>query len=587
MSLDVTNLNLVPTVDPRINVQKLSKLLYGIESTGSDSLFNVVPLTTASINGINASINPSNNQVVVDRKVYLQMQFLLTFTGNSTVLGVPLLQCPGLPVSGVSNFPNAQYYDAPRAYGLSNTMSILTAQLNGTPITTNLRDYMRALTRYGNNHNCQDQITGYSPTMLDQSLNYDDMIAFNNRNPMAGYGDNYYQTPRGGFINAVVERNDATGLPGDIAVVRLTLMEPLFLSPLNTACREDLPGFVQLSSLQIIAKFSGRGSNNEGLISTLWSHNPTSPSTFSSFETLVIPGNCNLIYFQITPPLDYVIPKTIVYDYVEPYLSKTDKASVPAGSQVVGISLNSIQLNSIPERVYIWIDKKDPDYSMTDTDTYFSIEQLSITFNGKSGILGTATPDMLYNIAVRNKTNSNYRQFRRDVGSVLCLRFGEDIPLNTLLAPGSRGSYDFSATFSATNNYSVAVTPSISVLFIYAGTFTISNGRCLTNLGIITQNDVLSVKQSGQVPIPAVIPLNSLGGCSENMQGGFGWSDFTNFFKKIGRTAIDIGKEIVPALAPQYTPAIKAADVLARTIGFGSAVGGKKLSRQKMLKMLR
>lgn len=584
MSLDVNSLHLIPTIDPRLDIQKLQKLLYGIESVSTNNLFRVFPINNITPSGFSITANPSNNKVFVDRKLYNQVQFILTWTGVSGGAGIPLLQCPGLPTApGVSNFPNAQYYDAPRAYGLSNSISNVAISLNGQGVTTNLQQYIRALTRYSNSVECQDQLCGYSPNMLDQFVEYKNGNGFA-RDPLRGYGDNPYQCPRGGFINAIVLRNDSTGV-ADTAQVQLTLMEPVYLSPMNNWCgRDEEPSFVQLATISETITFSGRGTNNQNLISTLWSHSSLSPSTFTSFNVSTPDGGSNFIYLEMEPPLDLVIPPTIVYPYVEPYYLQTQKTVVTAGTTANGMQLDNIQLTSIPERVYIWVNKRDQDYSWTDSDTYFAINKIDITFNTKSGILSTATPEMLYNMAVRNKTNSNYRQFVKDVGSVLCLRFGEDIPLSNLLAAGSRGSYNFTATISATNNSSQDIVPSINVLFIYTGTFTISNGSCYKNIGLLTENNVLAVKQSNEEPIPSAPPFDALG--TGTMMGGVNWSNVLRKLKKIARFGIEVGKRVVPKLAPQYLPVVQAADILARKAGFGSAVGGRRLSRKQMLEMM-
>lgn len=592
MSLDSSNLNLIPTIDPRLDVEKLQKLLYGVETVSSDSLFKVFPITNINQKSFSVSANPSNQGVFIDRKIFLQVPFVLNFTGNSGLAGRTLLQCPGLS-STVSLAGNTAYYDAPRAYGLSNSLSTLKVQFNGEDVSTNLQEYIRALTRYSNNVECQDKDLGFSPTMLDQSLNYSDLNGFA-RDPLRGYGDNPLQCPRGGFINCVVTRNDSTGTDADQATVVLTLMEPLYLSPLANMCRTEQPSFYDQATLSVTGTFNGRGNTNQGLISTLWSHSTSSLSTFSSFNVTVNSGGANLMYLEMKPPLGMPMPVSTVYDYVEPYYLSTIKGP-QLSNQQVNLQSDNVQLNSIPERVYIWVNKQDSDATWTDTDTYFSIEQIGITFNTRGGILETASPEMLYHISNRNFTNSNYRQFRKDVGSVLCLRFGEDIPLANLLVPGSRGSFNFQLKVLATNNYGVTVTPQVNMLFIYTGTFKIQNGRCYKNIGILTQQDVLSVIESKQAPVPSKPPFNALGtgGLSGGaMIGGFSWGDFLNFFKKAGRTALDIGKKVVPVLAPEYAPVVDVADKIARSVGVGrkgkggTQIGGKKLSRAQMLHML-
>ena len=585
MSLDVSSLHLVQSIDPRLDIEKLSKLLYPVETTGTDNLFRFFPINNITPSGFTVSANPSNNQVFVDKKIYNQIKFILTFIGQSAGAGINLLQCAGLPttLTALQNAGNTAYYDAPRAYALSNTMSNVAISLNGSKVDTNLQQYIRALTRYGNNVQCQDQDLGYSPTMLDQSQQYSDLDGFA-RDPLRGYGDNPYQCPRGGFINALVTRNDSTGLAGDVAIVELTLMEPVYLSPMSNACDGDEPGFVQLNTITETVTFSGRGINNQGLVSTLWSHSTESKSTFSSFNVTTPVGSSNLIYLEVQPPLEMIIPKTIVYPYVEPYYLQTEKGNTIVSGTSANVVFDNVQLSSIPERVYIWATKRDQDYTWTDTDTYLGIDLLNITFNTKPGIVSTAEREQLYNISVRNKTNSNYRQFIQDVGSVVCLRFGQDIPLNNLLAGGSRGSYNFTGNVTLKNNYAVNVIPSINFLFIYSGTFTISNGRCIKNIGLLTDYDVLTTKQQNEMPIPSPPPYNALG--SGRLQGGISWGDFLSFAKKVGRAGINAAKFVVPKLAPEFSPVVTAADILAKKAGFGSAVGGKRMSRKHMLKML-
>ena len=602
MSLSSSNLNLIPTIDPRLDVEKLQKLLYGVETVASDSLYKVFPITSINSSNFSVTANPSNKGVFIDRKIFLQIKFILTFNGNSGSAGRTLLQCAGLP-STVSTAGNTAFYDAPRAYGLSNSLSSIKVQFNGADVSTNLQEYIRALTRYSNNVECQDKDLGFSPTMLDQSLNYSDLAGFN-RDPLRGYGDNDLQCPRGGFINCVVTRNDSTGTNNDVAIVELTLMEPIYLSPMANMCRSEQPSFYDQSTLSINGNFKGRGNTNQGLISTLWSHSTSSLSTFSSFNVVADAGSSNLIYLELKPPLGLPMPMSTVYDYVEPFYTSTIKSAQLTRTQA-NLKGDNIQLNSIPERVYIWVNKQDADSTWTDTDTYFSIEQIGITFNTRSGILQEASPEMLYTIANRNFTNSNYRQFRKDVGSVLCLRFGEDIPLANLLVPGSRGSYDFVANVSATNNYSVTVTPQINFLFMYTGTFKIENGTCSKHVGILTQQDVLNVIESKQAPIPSKPPFNALGSgalMGGSMMGGFSWGEFLDFFKKAGRTAINVGKAVAPILAPQFVPGLEVADRVASAVGVGrrsaprrsapsrssggTQIGGKKLSRTQMLNML-
>jgi len=587
MSLGLERLNLIETIDPRIDTQKLNKMLYGVENTGLQNTYTVYPVTNYSASNITVQCNPPNRDVMVTPEFFMNVIFQLTFSGTSAGAGIPLLQAAGLPAAAGINPGNA-YYDAPRANALSKATNTISVAINGEAFATNLNQYVRALERYHNDIYEQDINLSYTPTMLDQSLQYSDLVGFA-RSELRGYGDNPLQNPRGGFQGALITRNDSTGAPGDIAQVTLSLTEPIYMSPLAHG-NHRAPSFTQIDTINIIQTLGGRGNGVfGGLAGALWSHAvPAGPvSTFTNVSVSVL--GANAIFQYITAPLTLPKQLTLVYPYVNPVYYATEQPAIAAGApigqpQVTSqLNLNNVQLNSIPNKVYLWVGKRDMDNSMTDTDTYLQITNVSITFNNQPGILGSADQQSLYRISTRNGCNENFRQWSYNCGSVLCLKFGEDIPLGSdLLAAGSRGSYNFSAQVTVANNFAAGVVPQVSALFIQTGTVTISNGEVMKNVGILTDNDVLNTKAQGGQPIQAADSSSALG-------GGF-WNDFLNVFKRIGRTAINVAKPAVAALAPEFMPIVTGADVLAKNLGFGrmqQARGGQKLSRQKMLAMMR
>lgn len=594
-NLSLEKLHLVPTIDPRIDILKLEKLLYGVEMVGTENTYKTYPVNGYSTSSIVFTANPPNMNNFVDRKFYMQVKFTLTFRGTSAGAGVFLLQCPGLPsASGVSSGNGAAYYDAPRSNPLSNAMTNLQVSLNGESTSTNLSQYIRALKRYHNSAYNQDRLSSSFPSMQDQFLNYYDGQGFA-RSELRGYGDNVLQCPRGGYQFALVTRNDSSGVSGqDVATVELTTFEPLYISPLNVSNYQEQPFFHGISTCDINISLGGRGSSSfGGLVGSLWSH-AQAPSNFSTIDSVNVDiNNVSALFHYITPPLSFHIPKQIVYGLSLPNYIATSFSNAPmsAGSELT-LAYSNVQLNSIPEKVYIWVSKIDTAVSYLDTDTYFSITNLDIDFNNKPGVLASASQLDLYNISIRNGLDMNFRQFVKDCGSVICLKFGEDIPLSNLLAPGVSGSFQFSANIRCKNNYNTSIAPTISMLFVNAGTYTIENGACYKNNGILTPQDVLNTQVSNQHKEPAPPAHDALGGIS--------WGEIVSFFKKAGRAAIDVGKKIVPVLAPEFTPVVTGADVLARNLGFAlpkkrkavkrgtkkMAHGGVKLTRKQMLSMM-
>ena len=585
MSLGLSRINLVKTVDPRIDIEKLQKHLYAVENCAIQNTYQTFPVSNASPTNIAAVCNPPNRGVFVDPLFFLEVIFVITFNGVSAGDGIALLQCAGLqlttsppPVSGTT--VGNMYYDAPRAYPLSEAISNVQVTMNNDNNSTNLNVYHRALTRYLNNVDCQDGYESYTPSMLDQFLEYSQGVG-TARSELTSYSHNPLQCPRGGFIDCTVQKNTSTG-DSDQAVVYLHVMEPMYLSPLSYGCNFKRPAFLQLDTVTLNVNFGGRGTGPlGGLAGALWSHADVSASFPASMitSTSVSIAMAQFNFHYMTPPLSMELPKQIAYPYTQPiYYSTVNTNAIASGAEGI-INLQNIQLNSIPQKMYLWVALQDVATDMTKTDTYLEIKKVNITFNNSTGILASASEYDLYNISRRNGFNGSWRQFSNDVGSVVCLQFGEDIPLSSdILAAGTRGSYNFSAQLTVNNNYGTSIVAVASALFIHEGVFVIDSGKCYREVGILTQNEVLDTKKDDH---PAVDQPDALAAA-----GGLSWSEFLGYLKKGTRGAINLAKNIVPNVAPQYNPAVEAVDTLAKTIGIGrKRAGGRKLTKRQLLHM--
>ena len=61
------------------------------------------------------------------------------------------------------------------------------------------------------------------------------------------------------------------------------------------------------------------------------------------------------------------------------------------------------------------------DRTFTSSDTFFALQNINLTWQGKSGLLANAQPVDLFHIAKRNGTNLSYDQFVNYCGGVLKL----------------------------------------------------------------------------------------------------------------------------------------------------------------------
>jgi hypothetical protein len=577
MSLAFDQLNLVHTVDSRTDVNSASRKTFAVMEGPNDvGYIHVTPDGGVSNSSMTFTINPPSARVFVNRRMLLNLKFRLTFTGVSGGAGQTLLQAAGMATSGGASAGNA-FYDAPRAYPLANATNSMQVSINNDRLAQNLNLYFRGMTRYNNSIHQQDSCQSMTPSMLDQSQQYSDLDGFA-RSPLRGYGDNFEQTARGGFVGAVITQNTSTGV-ADTAVVELDATEFFWLSPFLFEEGDEDTGFIGVQNMMLTLQLGGRGVGAlSGLAAALWSHSSSSPSTFSAIQVDVL--NANVISSYLTPDTVMQIPMANNYPYSDLTIYPTQSGvSVPSGSQAL-IQMNNVQLNSIPSRIFVWVAPSDSTVDITSTDTYFRIDNVNISFDNHDAILSNATEQDLYQIAVKNRCNLSWTQWHKWTGSVLALDFGTDIPLRPLQAVGLSGSYNLRMTIQATNLSSGAVIPTLSVLAISEGIMTIDANRVIRTVGVLSRQDVLNTKEAPLVPHRA----------RNSVYGGSFWDSIKNFFSGVARPALDVARTVVPLVAPQFAPALEIADKVGRAVGVGrrprAVRGGRAMPASRMLKLL-
>lgn len=577
-----TSLNIARVIDSRTDLNSRDRRTYNVFDGPQDITYvRIQPNGGVNNSVMNYTLNPPSNKTFIDRRIYTDNTIDITFTGQSNGVGIELLQMAGCENVAVGVSSGNAYYDAPRCQPWANAMSNVEIQIANDRVTQNLNQYFRAFTRYNRTTHYEDVIAGMSPNMTDQSLEYSDLDGFS-RSELRGYGDNANQCPRGGFVGCQILRNDSTGLAGDIAIVRMRIIEPIYLSPLIWEGSNQDVGFIGANTLELKINIGGRGNGVlGGLVGSLWSHSSLG-STYTSAVANVVDSQVLISY--LTPDILQNIPSTNFYSYQEPVLYPTHTTVPIVPNNVVTVSMNNVQLNSIPSRLYLYVSENDQFYNMLKTDTYFSIENVQISFDNRDTILANATQLHLYNIATKNGCNLSWTQFTKKIGSVLALDFGEDIPLRTGQAVGLRGSYNLRVTITARNNYNVNVTPTFHCLVISEGVMIIDNGQVTRNVGILDEMDIINSKN---------IPANSYSPSGSVYGGNF----FSNIRDRIGnaiktytRPIINMAKRVIPVVAPQYAPLVDSADNIAKMFGLGlkgqGLVGGRNLTRAQLSRML-
>lgn len=562
MSNSIVPLKTVVAKDPitRINSQREYILLEG----GKRTTYKPYISTSFSNSSAQFSIVPPSPSVIVNRKVYIQMPVTITFNGTSGGAGQNLLQTG---------------YDAFRAYPISKVTNTLTVTINNNSSSINMHDTIDGLSRYNACRDLKEYNHSFCPNYLDEYQTYEEAEG-SARNPLGGYADNSYMAARGAFPMTVTTNNTTD------AVISAVITEPIMLSPFCWSKR-DQAGFHGVQNIDFNFTFL----NN---LSYMWSHSNAGGSTLNSITVQF--GAPSILMNFITPKeLMYKNPKApTVYPFFDVQRYPTDSNQVFQPFGTVGDTQTfqsaNIQLQSIPRRMYVWARVRNIDQNENTTDSFLSINNISLNWNNNASLLSSASKQDLYEMSVLNGFKGNWNQWNgytnnmsgtdNDViglsGSVLCLEFGTDIGLDSNECPGILGTYQLQYNVNMTNTKNAAVTPTLYTVIISEGTLTVLENRTIANIGVISKQDILNSLDAPEVNYYDIM----------DYEGGDFLSGLKDFFSSlwsgVKTVAHDI-PEIVGNVAPLARAFIGAGGVVSNPV----KRGGKMMSRRSLKDRLR
>ena len=175
-------------------------------------------------------------------------------------------------------------------------------------------------------------------------------------------------------------------------------------------------------------------------------------------------------------------------------------AAVAAGGTGT-MSSNNIQLNSIPSKLYVFMRKRNQDLNSDpfSTDTFLKIKSLSIQWGNRNGVLSSADQRQLFDLACKNGFQGSWTAWSGQkvnkpalasagfgtsaeqyagLGSVVALD-PLDLGLSALDAPGKLAQLMLQVQVDYENVSDAAITPTLYVVAISQGLFTLYNGQAL------------------------------------------------------------------------------------------------------------
>lgn len=524
----VIPLSISRSIDPRLDFNPARS----IQVVHTSPNQNYTPVNASSSSNQSTTFSFSTpSEVAIDRVMYLQMPVTFAFTG------------PGGNVSNVI----LSGRDSPRAYPLHSTMNNLNLTINGSSTVYQPNQSIQQLLRFYNGIQSKNGTLSSTPSMMDQAQNYGDLAA-TNRNPLAQYSNQEFDEPRGGFSMTTVSNTNVA------ATVTATFIEPLMISPLlyNQAEDSNASALVGVNNINIIITWQPD-------LQQMWSHDISSPSTITTLTVTLGTPVLYVLYLSQNPLIK--APTNYIYEYFNLVNYITTNSAPQAPNASTTIASSSIQLQTIPKRLYISVNQITSNRNYTSSDAFFGITNVSVNWNNQSGQLASASQQNLYEISVKNGLQMTWSQFSGIsntwignantafglVGSVVCLEMGTDIPLPVDMAPGQSGSYQLQINVQCTNlNQTLTLTPQLNILASYEGTLSVVNnlgsgGTYLFQLGVFNTNNVADSYTAPQQMFKR----------PHNIYGGNFISDIGNFFKGVARElgpVLKTGLELAPSI---------------------------------------
>ena len=494
-------LKLTNVVDPRLDcldfVQKDN--MWGVFK-GCEGQNSVAQQANSySTSGITFNFNTQSENVIVDRRMYCRAQFQMTFVGTAPV-GQPLL---------------ATENDALRCLPLAAVTQSLKVTINGSSVESQYSDALQAILRYNLPEEAKNLDLSMSPCAQDKYQRYQSGVG-SIRNSLSSYQNSGEEIGRGAFeldfiTNPLSAGNDADGNPIPLtAVVRFTVTEPLLLSPMCYSSQKLEAGLIGVKNMGVQFNFSA------GQLNRVWSRSPIANVTITSATCAIGAGTTeppSLLVNYLTPPLisQSQIPRSVNYQYYKSETFVNDMNTTIAPRATQRFTNNAIQLSTVPRCIYLYASRPNSDKTYLTTDTFHALSNLSLNYLNVSGQFSSMTIQDLYQMCVKNGSNLSWLEWSGRtrtigeaqggnsgvdgmVGSVIKLDVS-DLHIPSNVASGMNVNSQLSFSVDVTNlNQNDNLGVQLVTVIVYDGLMTIQNGSMATQVGIISQSDVTSVR---------------------------------------------------------------------------------------------
>jgi len=511
------------------------------------------------------------NVQVPSQETLVARQALIETTLNFSITATPVSVDADVEGSGyVFNYGGVDGFSPFPFHALVNSTQWT---INNNTISQNTRDLLAVLVRLHDKRYLQ-RYNGMTPTMFDVYGNYSQIPVSAKNKPFGSFSEQSYDNdllPRGALPISITNGTNFLAVAAGSRTITLTIKvtEPCMLSPFVFAGDEGqaMYGIQNFNATYNLSSAVGNVVRFGGVLADRY--------TVAPVVTFVGAIEPRLLLQYLTPHPSDLLPSRNVLPYYELPRYLTSVAPIVAGATSRIVS-SSLQLNQVPDKLYICVSRAIDQRLNTDADSFLPINSISINWNNAAGILSSATRQDLWRMSVENSINMSWAEWSGETtlpstaadgvstiqtcGPILCLEFGKDIELrDDYYAPGSLGNFNLQFTMEVLNN--TAVTTSnyqLMVIVQNSGVFSLERGVSSSYLGILTKSDVLEASRGKAIAYSDAI----------RMVGGGKVGDF---FKRVASKLGDAGMAALPALKDIAIGALK------KKVGMGQS-GGKRSS---------
>lgn len=431
----------IKSLDNKLNINSVDR--YAVQYGAKYITYNKFSASSVSSSSISfRNINPTFGSLV-DRNVRVQVKFNISFTGTINGGQTNLLDGYGK-------------YMACRALPLASSIETANYSINGQVFTVTLNDIIDTIKHSIHLENWGGDFE--SPTYSDKSQLYSELTN-GNTNPLGSYLDG--DKLRGGFNGFKILSNTPTS-----ALVELTIIEPLFISPLAYFSSNDA-AMGNVNNITCDLNFGN--SIHNSLLSI--SDNYSNYVSFTNIQATPVDSTIFFKYY-VSP---YDIPALLSYDHyrIERYI--TNNNVYLSGGQSAVITNSALQIAGIPKLIYVYVQIQKQLKTAYTTDTFARIDSITLQFLNRNVYMSTMTPNQLYQMSVGNGLNMTWEQFYGSlndttprnvsgIGSLLIINPIKD------LGVGDYGSgFAINTTLQITVNYT-SLRPSSAPAVLYGCT---------------------------------------------------------------------------------------------------------------------